>query len=63
MNSLPIMQWEHVKRRTYEFAAMDRAEIEHNTLFRTERRCYEEVGPCQSKPIRKLPSFKRKCKE
>lgn len=63
MNSLPIMQWKCVKKRTQEFAAMDRAEIEHNTLFRTERKCYEDAESCQFKPIRKLPPFKQEHKE
>mgnify|MGYP001025816714 CR=1 FL=1 len=57
MSSLSITQWNRVQKKIKNFAAMDGAEIERNTLFRSERRCYDEVEPCRSRLTRKLPSF------
>ena len=45
MSSLSITQWNRVQKKIKNFAAMDGAEIERNTLFRSERRCYDEVEP------------------
>ncbi len=63
MNSSATTQWEFVKKKIERIAAMDRTEIERNTLFQTDRRNYDAAELYSLNLRRKLPPFNPEYRE